>query len=333
LIFICVHPMHLWLKCRLSVLFVAAMDSDPICGSVAILGKPNVGKSTFLNKVLGQKLAIVSPRPQTTRGSMAGIFQDSHSQIVFYDTPGIHQPHNKLSQYMLHEVEDVLEGADAALFLVDAKAGLGDEEYLVAEWLKKFKKPVLCLLNKIDQVSAGRIQELSGKIKAELGTDWLLFRISALNGKGVTEVIHQLQTFLPHQPPLFPEEDLTNKTLRELAAEMVREQCFLQLQQELPYGVAVMIDQFDEKAPPEPIVIKATIFVEKDSQKGIVIGAGGKQLKAIGTTARREIEKLVERKVFLELWVKVLKNWRKDEDALKRLGYPTAKSPQQKRKS
>ena len=301
------------------------VSSDLICGAVAILGKPNVGKSTFLNSVLKQKIAIVSPRPQTTRSSMAGIYQDDRSQIVFYDTPGVHQPKNKLSQYMIHQVEEALEGADAALFLVDAKEGITEEEYLVAEWLKKFKKPVLCLLNKIDQVTEGRAQELTGKIKGEMGKDWLLFRISALSGKGVQEVVQQLQKFLPHQPPLFPEEELTDKTMRDIAAEMVREQCFLQLLQELPYGVAVLIDQFDEKTPPDPVVIKATIYVEKDSQKGIVIGVGGKQLKAIGMAARQEIEKLLGQKVFLELWVKVLKNWRKDEDVLKRLGYAVTK--------
>lgn len=301
------------------------MATDFICGAVAILGKPNVGKSTFLNSVLKQKIAIVSPRPQTTRGSMAGIFQDPKSQVVFYDTPGIHQPKNKLSHYMLHEVEDVLEGADAALFLVDAKDGLTEEDYLVAEWLKKFEKPVLCLLNKIDRVPEGRVQELSGKIKTELGNRWLLFRVSALNGKGLGEVLGQLQKFLPHQPPLFPEEDLTNKTMRELAAEMVREQCFLQLKEEIPYGVAVIIEKYEEKAPPQPVVIQATIYVEKDSQKGILIGAKGGQLKSIGSAARQEIEKLLDQKVFLELWVKVLKDWRKDEAILKKLGYPVTK--------
>ena len=301
------------------------MDSDFICGSVAILGKPNVGKSTFLNSALKQKIAIVSPRPQTTRGSMAGIYQDEKSQIVFYDTPGIHQPKNKLSHYMLHEVEEVLEGADAALFLVDAKEGLTEEDYLVAEWLKKFEHPVLCLLNKIDCVPEGRVQELSGKIKSELGSEWLLFRVSALRGKGMEEVIGQLQKFLPHQPPLFPEEDLTNKTLRELAAEMVREQCFLQLKQEIPYGVAVVIEKFEEKKPPQPVVIQATIYVEKDSQKGILIGAKGQQLKSIGSAARGGIEKLMDQKVFLELWVKVLKDWRKDEKFLKQLGYAVTK--------
>jgi GTP-binding protein Era len=300
------------------------VSSDLICGAVAILGKPNVGKSTFLNAALKQKIAIVSPRPQTTRGSMAGIYQDDKSQIVFYDTPGIHRPHNKLSQYMLHEVEEVLDGADAALFIIDAKDGIQEEELLTAEWLKKFKKPVLCVLNKMDQVAAGRIQELAGKIKAELG-DWPQLRMAAISGKGVQAVIEELQKILPYQAALFPQEELTNKTMRELAAELVREQCFMQLQQELPYGVAVMIDDYVEKAPPEPIVIKATIYVEKDSQKGIVIGAGGKQLKSIGSEARHQIEKLLEQKVFLELWVKVLKNWRKDEDVLKRLGYPVTK--------
>ncbi len=301
------------------------MASDFISGSVAILGRPNVGKSTFLNAVLKQKIAIVSPRPQTTRGSMAGIYQDEKSQIVFYDTPGIHQPKNQLSHYMLHEVEEVLEGADAALFLIDAKEGLTDEDYLVAEWLKAYKNPVLCLLNKIDQVPEGRVQELSGKIKSEIGESWLLFRVSALRGKGVGEVTGQLKKFLPHQPPLFPEEELTNKTLRELSAEMVREQCFLQLKQEIPYGVAVVIEKFEEKEPPQPVVIQATIYVEKDSQKGILIGSQGRQLKAIGSAAREEIEKLLERKVFLELWVRVLKDWRKDEKFLKQLGYPVPK--------
>ena len=294
-------------------------SNDFICGAVAILGKPNVGKSTFLNSALKQKIAIVSPRPQTTRGSMAGIYQDDHSQIVFYDTPGIHQPKNKLSHYMLHQVEEVLKGADAALFMVDAKNGIQDEDALVAEWLKQFKKPVFCLVNKIDQVSAGRVQELVGKLK-ELG-DWPVQRMSALKGNGVAEVILKIQKLLPHQPPLFPEEELTDKTMREIAAEMVREQCFMQLQQELPYGVAVMIDEYKEKESPEPIVIKTTIYVEKESQKGIVIGAGGRQLKSIGTGARQEIEKFLGQKVFLELWVKVLKNWRKDENFLKRLGY------------
>lgn len=296
------------------------MNPDPICGAVAVLGKPNVGKSTFLNSALGQKVAIVSPRPQTTRGSMAGIYQDDRSQIVFYDTPGIHQPKNKLSHYMLHEVEEVLDGADAALFLVDVREGLEEEDLLVAEWLQKFTKPVFIVLNKIDGVLDDKLKVLEDRIRAEWPA-WRLLKTAAISGRGVPNVIEELQKVLPTQPPLFPEEDLTNKTMREMAAELVREQCFHQLKEEIPYGVAVLIDSFEEKAAPDPVVIKATIFVEKDSQKGIVIGAGGKQLKAIGSASRVEIEKLIDQKVFLELWVKVLKNWRKDEDVLKRLGY------------
>ncbi len=298
--------------------------AELICGAVAVLGKPNVGKSTFLNTVLGQKIAIVSPRPQTTRTAMAGIYQDDASQIVFYDTPGIHLPHNKLSQTMIHVVEEVIDGSDAALFLVDAKEGITSEDKLVAEWLQKYKKPVLCALNKTDLVPAGRVQELSGKLKEEYG-QWLLFRVSAKTGHGVNEVLAQLKRFLPKQEPLFPEDEITDKTMREIASELVREQCFLQIKQEVPYGVAVVIDKYEEREEPNPILIQATIYVEKDSQKGILIGAQGKQLKALGTAARLEIEKLLDRKVFLELWVKVLKNWRKDEDILKRLGYIVSK--------
>lgn len=293
---------------------------DLICGAVAVLGRPNVGKSTFLNSVLQTKIAIVSPRPQTTRGSMAGIYQDDEAQIVFYDTPGIHQPKNKLSQFMLRQVEEVLEGADAALFLIDVREGLTEEDHLVAEWLQKFKKPAWVVLNKIDGVLDDKLEILENKIRTEWPR-WSILRMAAISGRGVPEVTVELKKVLPHQPLLFPEDELTNKTMREIAGEMVREQCFLQLKEEIPYGVAVLIDSFEEKELPHPVVIKATIFVEKDSQKGIIIGAGGNQLKLIGSAARVEIEKLLDRKVFLELWVKVLKNWRKDEDVLRRLGY------------
>src|SRR5665213_1154426 len=295
-------------------------DGNLICGAVAVLGRPNVGKSTFLNSVLQTKIAIVSPSPQTTRGSMAGIYQDDEAQIVFYDTPGIHQPKNKLSQFMLRQVEEVLEGADAALFLVDVREGLTEEDHLVAEWLQKFKKPVWIVLNKIDGVLDDKLEVLENKIKTEW-PHWSILRMAAISGRGVPEVTVELKKVLPHQPLLFPEDELTNKNMRDMDGEMVREQCFLQLKEEIPYGVAVLIDSFEEKELPNPVVIKATIFVEKDSQKGIIIGAGGNQLKLIGSAARAEIEKLLDRKVFLELWVKVLKNWRKDEDVLRRLGY------------
>jgi GTPase len=301
------------------------MDPTFICGAVAILGKPNVGKSTFLNNVLGQKLAIVTPKPQTTRTSMVGLYQEEGCQIVFYDTPGIHQPKNKLAQHMIYSVEEVIKGADAALFLMDALEQITEEDRVVAQWLLGFRKPVWVVLNKMDKVSEAKAQVLEGKIQAELGK-WPVLKMAALTGKGVPEILAELKKNLPQQPPLFPDDDLTDKTMREIAAEMIREQCFLLLKQEIPYGVAVMVDKFEEKQAPNPVVIQATIFVEKDSQKGIVIGAKGSMLKEIGTAARVEIEKILDQKVFLELWVKVLKDWRKDEDALKRLGYPMPKS-------
>jgi GTP-binding protein Era len=300
------------------------MNENPLCGAVAVLGRPNAGKSTFLNSVLQTKVAIVSPRPQTTRGSMAGVYQDDDSQIVFYDTPGIHQPKNKLSHFMLHQVEEVLKGADGAMFLIDVREGLTEEDYLVAEWLKKFHGTVWVILNKIDGVLDDKLKVVEDKVLEEW-PKWKVLRMAAISGRGVKEIVTEIKKILPHQPLLFPEEDLTDKTVREMASEMIREQCFLKLQDEIPYGVAVLIDSFEEKEAPEPVVIKATLFVEKDSQKGIVIGAGGQQLKAIGSASRAEIEKLVDQKVFLELWVKVLKNWRKDEDVLKRLGYSVPK--------
>ncbi len=296
------------------------VDSGFVCGAVAVLGKPNVGKSTFLNSALGQKLAIVSPKPQTTRGSMAGIFQDADSQIVFYDTPGIHQPKNKLAHYMISVVEEVLKGSDAALFLIDAQEGIKDEDRLVAKWLQEYKKPVWVILNKTDLVSVDTLNLLTGKVAQELGS-WQTFSVSALKDEGVSKVIEEIKKHLPHQSALFSEDELTDKTMREIASELIREQCFLQLKLEVPFGVAVQIEKYEEREKPEPVMIQATIYVEKDSQKGIIIGAKGAQLKALGTAARQEIEKMLDQKVYLELWVKVLKNWRKDENFMRRLGY------------
>ncbi len=296
------------------------MNTEFISGAVAILGRPNVGKSTFLNAALGQKIAIVSPRPQTTRSSMAGIFQDDQAQIAFYDTPGVHQAKNKLSRYMVAQAEDALNGADAVLFLLDVRDGITDEDRLLAEWLGPFKKPILLVLNKIDQAGPARIGEVAQKAR-ELVGNWPQFRTAAVSGRGVPEVLRELKGLLPHQPPLFPGEDLTDKTMREIASELIREQCFLQMKQEIPYGVAVVIEKYEERKPPEPILIQATIYAEKESQKGILIGTKGQQLKSIGTAARQEIEKLTSQKVFLELWVKVLKDWRKNDKSLKELGY------------
>jgi GTP-binding protein Era len=289
------------------------------CGAVALVGRPNAGKSTLLNAFLGEKLAIVSPRPQTTRGAMAGVHQDEDAQVVFYDTPGMHQPRNELGHFMLRQVQEVLDGSDLALFLVDAGEGVGEEEELAAEWLRKWRKPVLVVLNKTDLLSHPKRLALGPPLKA-LGR-WPLFEAQAAKGTGVPGILAAVKERLPVRPPLFPEDEWTDRTVRDLAAELVREQCFLQLKQEVPYGVAVVIEEFKEPDPPDPVVVTATLYVERDAHKGIVIGAGGRQLKALGQAAREGIERLLDRKVFLQLWVKTLKNWRKDPRKLKRLGY------------
>jgi len=293
--------------------------TDFRCGSVALVGKPNVGKSTLLNAFLGEKVAIVSPKPQTTRGNLAGIHQDAEAQIVFYDTPGFHDPKNPLARFMLSQVQEALDGCDLALFLVDAADSVGEDEELAAGWLRKSKKPVLFVINKTDLVEYPRLLDLERKGKV-LGP-WPQFRVAAKTGAGVKELLAEVKGRLPEGPPLFPEDQLTDKNLRELVAELVREQCFLQLTREIPYGVAVVIEEFKENPEPDPVVVTATLYVEKESHKGIVIGAGGRQLKSLGSAAREGIEALLGRKVFLQLWVKTLKNWRKDEDKLMRLGY------------
>jgi GTPase len=294
------------------------MNTNPFrCGAVALVGRPNAGKSTLLNALLDEKLAIVSPRPQTTRSVMAGILTQSDSQIVFYDTPGMHQPRNELSHFMMRGIQGALDGSDMAFFLVDAVAGIGAEEEIASDWLKKAGLPVHLLINKTDAVPYPRLLTLEAQAR-ELGP-WPQFKIQALNGLGLEEVLAATREQLPVAAALFPADQLTDRNLRDMAAELIREQCFLQLKQEVPYGTAVVVEEYEEKK--EPLVITATIYVEKDAHKGIVIGAGGAQLKALGQAARESIERLTGLKVFLQLWVKVAKNWRKDPTRLKRMGY------------
>ncbi len=289
-------------------------------GTVAILGRPNAGKSTFLNQVLGQKLAIVSPKPQTTRGKLLGVYQDETCQIAFLDTPGLHVPQHAVSVHMLEEVEEALKNAEAVLYLVDATRGVTEEDEKAALRIREFKGPKVLALNKTDQLPAEAVEPLEAKIKETFGTE-SVFRIQAINGLGTKEVLLGLRDHLMEGPPIYEEDTLTDKTVRELTVELIREQCFLQLQQELPYELAIEIVSFEEKEPPDPTVIQVDLFVEKDNQKGIVIGAKGNRLKAIGMAARLEIEKLTQGKVFLEMRVKVFPNWRKDPQALRRFGF------------
>lgn len=287
-------------------------------GFVAIVGRPNVGKSTLINKLVGQKVAITSDKPQTTRHNIHGVVTTEDAQIVFVDTPGIHKPHHMLGEQLVKAASDVLGQVDLRIFLVDAQEHAGKGDAFIAELLAKNPdKPTLLVLNKCDRVK--HVAERIFQSYKELGNFVGVVPLSARTGRNIQSLIEQIVERLPAGPRYYDEEVPTDQTLRVLAGELVREQILRQTSEEIPHSVAVNIETFDESVT--PVKITATIYVERDSQKGIVIGDGGARLKAIGQAAREQIELQVGGQVFLELWVKVLKNWRKEKDMLKRLGY------------
>ncbi len=290
-------------------------------GFIAILGKPNVGKSTLVNALLGQKIAAVSPRPQTTRRRQLGILTRETAQLIFVDTPGIHAPRHKLGEFLNQEAEEALEGVDVVLFLVDAGADPDEDDRRIAALLASLKRrPDLLLgLNKIDLVPAEAWEARRAAYQA-LVPDAPAAAFSAVTGRGLEALLAALESRLPVAPPHFPEDQLTDLYEREIAADLIREAALLLLRDEVPHGLNVRIDEFKERSE-EMAYIHATLFVERESQKGIVIGEGGQMLKKIGTQARQEIEAMSGRKVYLELRVKVEKNWREREDVLRRFGY------------
>ncbi len=294
-------------------------------GFITILGKPNVGKSTLVNALLGQKIAAVSPKPQTTRHRQLGILTTETAQLIFVDTPGIHNPRHKLGQFFNQEAEEALEGVDVALFLVDASAEPDEDDRLAADLLRSLhRKPDLVLaLNKIDVVSAEALDARQAAYQA-LVPNAPVVTISATRRDGLAELLTALESRLPVRPAEYPEEQVTDLYEREIAVELIREAALIYLQQEVPHALAVRLDEFSERENGNAY-IAATLFVERDSQKGIVIGEGGAMLKKIGSAARKEIEAMSGRKVYLELRVKVEKDWRDDENALRRFGYKIEK--------
>lgn len=286
-------------------------------GFAAIVGRPNVGKSTLVNKLVGQKVAITSEKAQTTRHAIHGVVTTDEAQVVFVDTPGIHKPLHLLGEQIVKAATDVLDDVDVRVFLVDAQEPAGKGDQFIAELLKKSQKPTILVLNKVD-----RVKEVPDAIfqsyKALMDFDAVV-PLSARTGRNTNTLIAQIVKRLPEGPRYYEEDVPTDQTLRTLAGELIREQILRQTSEEIPHSVAVFIDEFDESATPPHI--RATIFVERDSQKGIVIGDAGARLKEIGQKARAAIEDQMGEQVFLDLWVKVLKNWRKDKPALKRLGY------------
>jgi GTP-binding protein Era len=303
------------------------LPPDHRSGFVAVVGKPNVGKSTLMNAYLGQKIAIVSPKPQTTRNRLLGILTMERergdladAQIVFVDTPGIHDPLHKLGEFMVETAVRAIPDADVVLFLVDVSRPPGAEDRQIASILRKQSGvPTLLVLNKADLLPAEQAEPRVEAYQA-LGEfdDWLM--VSALHGDNRDQLLEETIARLPLGPRYFPEEQITDQQLRFMAAELVREQVMRHLRQEIPYSVAVVVDQFKERSE-DMTYISANIFVERDTQKGIVLGKKGTMIKRIGRDARQEIEELLGTRVYLELWVKVRKKWRKNERELERLGY------------
>ena len=290
-------------------------------GFIAILGKPNVGKSTLINAFLGQKIAAVSPRPQTTRRRQLGILTLPEAQLIFVDTPGVHKPRHKLGEFFNQEAEEALQGVDVVLFLVDASQEPDDEDRQ-AVWLWKdlrHKPPLILGLNKIDKVPHEAVEAATSHYQALIpGAPALTF--SAATHQGLPELQAALIEHLPVRAPEYPEEQITDLYEREIAVELIREAALTFLQQEVPHALAVRLDEFSERENGNAY-IAATLLVEHDSQKGIVIGEGAGMLRKIGSAARKEIEAMSGRTVFLQLRVKVDKDWRDNEAALRRLGY------------
>jgi GTPase len=288
-------------------------------GYVAIIGRPNVGKSTLLNKILGEKVAIVSPKPQTTRNRITGIRTTEGSQIIFIDTPGIHQGHSLMNRRMMDTALQTLDEVDGVLWLLDAHEKLKQEEERIAETLRGVDTPVLILLNKIDLVSKGKLLPLMERC-AEVLPGKEIVPVSALKGDGLEITLNIVEQWLPKGPRYFTEGEYTDQSERFLASEIVREKVFLLTREEIPYGVAVTIDEFTEKEEKNLIVIAATIHTDRDSHKGILIGKRGAMLKEIGRQSREELEALLGCRIFLELFVRVDENWTRNPNLLTEMG-------------
>lgn len=290
-------------------------------GFVAVVGRPNVGKSSLMNAYLGEKIAIVSPKPQTTRHSQLGILTEPGYQLIFIDTPGLHEPRNPLGQYMVETAARAILDADAILFIVDASVPPGPDDVNCAERIRSRPgiAPVILALNKSDRLKPADVLAFTDAYRALVPeAQWML--VSAVRGDNLPELRAMLIAALPEGPELYPEDDLTLTHLRDLAGELVREAALNVLEQEVPHGIAVEVEAYDESRP-DLVKIAAIVYVEREAHKPIVIGKGASQLKEIGMRARQEIEKLVGQKVHLELHVKVKPEWRRDEREVKRFGY------------
>jgi len=288
-------------------------------GFVAIIGRPNVGKSTLLNRIVGQKVAIMSDKAQTTRNRIQGIYTTDDSQMVFIDTPGIHKPHSRLGDFMVKSALSTLGEVDAIIFMINADERRGAGDNFIIDRLKEVKKPIYLVINKIDQIHPDHLLEIMDQYKDAIKWEDI-YPISALEGNNVPELLATLQAKLPVGPQYYPSDQVTDHPERFIISELIREKVLELTRQEVPHSTAVVIDSI-KRQDEEKVHIQATIIIERSSQKGIIIGKGGSMLKKIGSLARRDIERLLGDKVYLELWVKVQENWKDRENLLASYGY------------
>ncbi|WLR43981.1 GTPase Era [Bacillus carboniphilus] len=289
-------------------------------GFVSIVGRPNVGKSTFLNHVIGQKIAIMSDKPQTTRNTIQGVYTTSDSQIVFIDTPGIHKPKHKLGDFMIKVAQNTFKEVDLILFMVNGQEGLGRGDQFIIESLKNVKTPVFLVINKIDRIHPEEILSIIDQYN-KLFPFKEIIPISALQGNNVETLLSQIEGYMPEGPQYYPEDQVTDHPERFIISELIREKVLQLTREEVPHSIAVMIDSIEKRNENKAVYVQATIVVERESQKGIVIGKQGKLLKSIGQKSRLDIENLLGSKVFLELWVKVQKDWRNKAKQLREFGF------------
>lgn len=289
-------------------------------GFVALVGRPNVGKSTLMNKLIGQKIAITSNKPQTTRNRIQTVYTDERGQVIFLDTPGIHKAKNKLGEYMVNVAEKTLADVDVVLWLVEPTTYIGAGEKHIVAQLKNCKKPVILVINKVDTIKKEEVLPFIAAYQKEMEFQEII-PVSALKGTNTDDLLESIFKYLPYGPLYYDEDTVTDQPMRQIVAELIREKALRCLSDEIPHGIAVTIEKMKERPDGSMWDIEATIVCERDSHKGIVIGKGGVMLKKIGSAARFEIERMLEQQINLKLWVKVRKEWRDSELLMKNYGY------------
>lgn len=289
-------------------------------GFVSLVGRPNVGKSTLMNHLIGEKIAIISNKPQTTRNKITSILTKENFQCIFIDTPGIHKPKHKLGEYMVKSAENALNEIDVVLMLIEPTEKVLDKDKYVLEYLKNVKTPVILVINKIDTVEKQKLLQVIDNYRKEYRFAEVV-PISAIKGQNTEELLSVIQKYLPEGPQYFPEDMVTDQPERQIVSEIIREKALHLLQDEIPHGIAVEIMSMKKRTDKNLVDVEATIYCEKESHKGIVIGKQGSMLKKIGSRARTDVERLLGSPIYLQLWVKVKKDWRDSDFLLKNFGY------------